>query len=302
MTEPVIRNVSDTARWVATYRARETERPNALFRDPYASRLADARGERIAAATPNVARSDWPFIVRTYLFDRFITEEVKRGVDTVLNLAAGLDARPYRMALPSSLTWIEVDLPEILDYKRDVLAADTPACSLERVALDLSNAAERRAFFRRVSTDASRTLIVAEGLLIYLPEAEVAALSRELAETPRFERWIVDIASPGLVRMMQQRMGDVLTTGGASFQFAPAEGPAFFERYGWTAIDVESLFETAARVKRLPWTLRLLMRLPQPKGPNRIWSGVCRLEPSRRAGTDWTRQDASGTVIRESTP
>ena len=79
MTEPLIRNISDTARWVATYRAQETERPNALFRDPFAKRLAGERGEQIAAAMPNVAGSDWPFVIRTYLFDRFITSEIARG-------------------------------------------------------------------------------------------------------------------------------------------------------------------------------------------------------------------------------
>jgi len=38
----------------------------------------------------------------------------------VVNLAAGLDARPYRMSLPASLQWIEVDLPEILAYKEKI--------------------------------------------------------------------------------------------------------------------------------------------------------------------------------------
>src|SRR5207247_3617279 len=116
-TEPLIRNISDTARWVATYRARETARPNALFHDPFAKRLAGERGEQIAAAMPNVSGTDWPFVIRTYLFDRYIAAAIERGVDTVLNLAAGLDARPYRMALPASLTWIEVDLPGLLSYK-----------------------------------------------------------------------------------------------------------------------------------------------------------------------------------------
>ena len=147
MTEPLIRNISDTARWVATYRARETDRPDALFRDPFARRLAGERGEQIAAAMPNVAGTDWPFVMRTALFDRFIAGEVERGVDTVLNLAAGLDARPYRMALPASLTWIEVDLPDLLAYKSEVLAADRPVCRLERVPLNLSDVAARRALF-----------------------------------------------------------------------------------------------------------------------------------------------------------
>ena len=34
----LIRHISDTARWAAIYRARETERPNAVFRDPLARR------------------------------------------------------------------------------------------------------------------------------------------------------------------------------------------------------------------------------------------------------------------------
>ena len=70
----------------------------------------------------------WTWVTRTYLFDQFITEQVEEGVDLVLNLAAGLDARPYRMALPPSLRWVEVDLPELLTYKEEVLAGEKPVC------------------------------------------------------------------------------------------------------------------------------------------------------------------------------
>jgi hypothetical protein len=73
----------------------------------------------------------------------------------------------------------------------------------------------------------------------------------------------------------------MVSAGGAHFLFAPAEGPSYFERFGWTAIEVESLFENAARLKRLPFMLRLMSVLPQPRGPNRIWSGVCRLQRKR---------------------
>jgi O-methyltransferase involved in polyketide biosynthesis len=45
----------------------------------------------------------------------------------VLNLVAGVDARPNRMALPNSLTWIEVDLPEIIEYTSAVLATSRAA-------------------------------------------------------------------------------------------------------------------------------------------------------------------------------
>src|SRR5512138_1155580 len=99
MSEAVIPHVSDTARWVAAYRAHETERPDALFRDPLARRLAGERGEEISRTVKLGAMGEWPMVARTLLFDAFVTSEVARGVDTVVNLAAGLDTRPYRMSL-----------------------------------------------------------------------------------------------------------------------------------------------------------------------------------------------------------
>src|SRR5947209_612366 len=60
---------SDTARWAATYRARETERPDPLFRDPFARRLAGERGEEVFAALPFSERNTWLWVTRTYLFD-----------------------------------------------------------------------------------------------------------------------------------------------------------------------------------------------------------------------------------------
>ena len=99
-----VRNISDTARWVAYFRARETERPDALFSDPYAERLAGERGFQIANTLPEGNKHEWAWVARTYLFDKFLAVEILKGADLVVNLAAGLDARPYRMDLPVSYT------------------------------------------------------------------------------------------------------------------------------------------------------------------------------------------------------
>ena len=122
MTEPVpaeklIRNVSDTALWAAVYRAEENERPDALFRDPLAKRLAGDRGARIEKEMKFRGNPKWPWIARTVAVDQTITEEIAAGTDMVINLAAGLDTRPYRMNLPATLTWVEIDLPGIIEYK-----------------------------------------------------------------------------------------------------------------------------------------------------------------------------------------
>jgi O-methyltransferase involved in polyketide biosynthesis len=101
--KPIIRNISDTAFWTAVYRARESERPDALAKDPLARRPAGARGEQIAAAFPFGEHHARTWVTGTYLFDGYIREQAKDGADMVVNLAAGLDTRPDRMDLPSSL-------------------------------------------------------------------------------------------------------------------------------------------------------------------------------------------------------
>ena len=81
MTDPAIQHISDTARWAAVYRARESEREDALFRDPFARRLAGERGEHIAKATPFSEKHSWSWVTRTYLFDRIISEQIGQGAD-----------------------------------------------------------------------------------------------------------------------------------------------------------------------------------------------------------------------------
>src|SRR5215468_5996923 len=160
-----VRNVSDTARWAAYFRAQETARPDALFRDPFAERLCGQHGVDIANTLPDGNKHAWAWVARTYLFDRFIKQELQQGADLVLNLAAGLDARPYRMELPASLQWIEVDLPEILAYKEEILANEKPTCALQRVRLDLLDINARRGFFASLNQRAKKILVITEGLL-----------------------------------------------------------------------------------------------------------------------------------------
>jgi methyltransferase (TIGR00027 family) len=282
VTEPLIRDISDTARWMAVYRARESERPDAVFRDPFARALAGDRGERIAAALPFGDENAWSFIARTYLFDRLVAKQVAQGCDVVLNLAAGLDTRPYRMDLPASLRWVEVDQPDLLDDKEEILGDATPVCALERVRLDLSNADARRGLFSRIGRSAKQVLVLSEGLLIYLMPGEVGELAKDLATPSSVQHWAVDICSPGLLAMMRERMADLVNEAGAPFLFAPAEGPPFFMAYGWTPIAVRSLMKTAAKLERLPLALRMFSMLPEPSGAqgSRPWSAVCLLARS----------------------
>lgn len=276
----LLASVSDTALWVAVYRAEESERSDALFHDPYARRLAGERGFALLDSMPKGRKYGWPMVLRTVIFDRFINECLAQGAELVVNLAAGLDARPYRMELPPTLTWVEVDLPGIIDYKSGVLAGETPLCNLERVALDLAEESARRGLFAKLGRRGSKALVISEGLLIYLERAQVEGLTRDLVATPTFHWWVIDLASPGLRKMMTRTWGATMERAAAPFRFAPEEGPDFFLPLGWRPIETGNPFREAARMKRLPPLLRLFAFLPDPKrwNPNRIWGGDLLLE------------------------
>jgi methyltransferase (TIGR00027 family) len=283
-----ISHVSDTAHWVAIYRAMESERPDALFRDPHARRLAGARGEEIVRTMPRGRSWAWPMIVRTAVMDEIILRAVSRdGVRTVVNLAAGLDTRPYRLDLPATLRWFDVDFPDVQQYKRDAVAGEAPRCHLEWAPADLSDAAARQAVLERVTAAGGPGLVIAEGLLIYLTPEQVSALARDLHACPALSWWLIDIASPRLLKMMQRTWGRRVAAGGAPFQFAPAEGTAFFEPAGWREVEFRSNWEESLRLRRtmkLAWLWNLVGRLfPKHKREEaRRMAGIVLLQATGR--------------------
>ena len=278
--EPPIRNISDTALWVAVYRAEESERPDAVFHDPYARMLAGERGYNIVGAMESGWKNSWSFVARTYLFDQFIMQHVQQGYDMVINLASGLDTRPYRMALPPSLTWVDIDLAEITSYMADSMAGEKTNCHLERIALDLTDRDARITLFKALGSRGRKTLLVAEGLVGYLDETDAGALAYDLSCQPTFRRWVLDLMSPGILPLIKKEMGSLLQDANAPLKFAPPEGEDFFLLFKWKPVESKSKLKTGAALNRLPAEMIAYAALPEPTGPKRLfpWSGVCLFE------------------------
>jgi methyltransferase (TIGR00027 family) len=279
-----IENISDTARWVAVYRAMESARPDAIFRDPFAERLAGSRGQDIVNEMRQGRALAWPMIVRTAVFDEIILEAVRtKKIDLVINLAAGLDARPWRLPLPPALHWVDVDLPGILGYKTEMLKDEVPVCRYEAVAADMTDATVRRELFARLGASASNALVVTEGLLVYLEAEQVAALATDLHAQPSFKEWLIDLASPQLLKRMSKTWGKQLAASGAPLRFGPEESTAFFTPYGWREAVYRSLWEEATRLHRTmkgAWLWNLIGRLASKKSLEsfRRFSGLVLLE------------------------
>lgn len=246
-----IQHVSDTARWVAYYRAMETERPDALFHDPWARALAGKQGEDVVSTLPQGRGTAWAMIVRTAVLDEIIMRVVsEEHADVVLNLAAGLDTRPYRLRLPPGLLWVEADFPDVLDYKSEVLADARPVCRLRREPADLLDIGARRKLLDDVRTAGERVLVVAEGLLVYLDPDDVAGLARDLHDHLPFRWWLIDLASPHLITWMRRSYGKGIAATDVQFRFAPEQGPDFFTPLGWRPIDVRSTWDESFRLHR----------------------------------------------------
>jgi methyltransferase (TIGR00027 family) len=283
-----IESVSDTAYWVAHYRAQESERERPLFKDPLAGVLAGEHGRKIAAAMPRGHFTAWAVAIRTVLIDDFITRAIGQGIDTVLNLGAGLDTRPYRMHLPSQLSWIEVDYPHVIELKEERLAGETPRCRLERVKLDLAEVDTRRALLKRIDAGAKKMLILTEGVVPYLDEAAVGSLADDLHALPHAAFWIVDYFGPAWLKYQSGTMNKTMRN--APFKFAPADWFAFFAAHGWQKADLRYLVEEAERLKRpvdMPllmraaWFARALFASKEDRAAMRRVAGYTLLTPSR---------------------
>ena len=246
-----IEHVSDTARWVAVYRAMETERPDRIFSDPFARRLAGERGEAIVNEMKRGRSMAWAMIVRTAVFDELILKVIRsEKVDLVVNLACGLDTRAWRLDVPRDLRWVDVDFPVMIDYKTEIMKNEHTVCKYEAISADLTDDSVRNALLARLGASAQRVLVIAEGLLIYLTPEQVTSLASALHAQESFKWWVIDIAHPQLLKMMTKMWGKNVTSGNAPFLFAPEEGTEYFLQSGWREREFRENMGEATRLKR----------------------------------------------------
>lgn len=184
-TWDITTSVGSTALFVAASRALEAQRPEPLAFDPYAEVFCRAAGGEWADVLDGRATGVHGHLLletefgrhfvsfqaaRTKYFDEYFANAIDAGVRQVVNVAAGLDSRAYRLPWADETVIFELDQPDVLRFKRDVMVerGDAPRANRREVAVDLRGdwpkALEDSGF------DATKpTAWIAEGLLIYLP-------------------------------------------------------------------------------------------------------------------------------------
>lgn len=253
-----------TALITAYARARETTRADRLFADPWAQRLVAASAEadssglpRIGPAAEDGASVVWDslvtyFSVRTPFYDEQVRRGCAAGCPQVVLLAAGLDARAWRLELPAGTAVYEVDTRPVLDYKHAVLT-EQPRNHRVPVAADLRE--DWPGALREAGFDPSApTVWLAEGLLMYLDAADCDRLLTTLGELTggagRLALEYFGHGDPTASRLVDDADEDdraaTAFTGSLFREGPPAEPATWLAGHGWRP-EVSSVAEEARR-------------------------------------------------------
>jgi methyltransferase (TIGR00027 family) len=229
-----------TSRWVAAGRARESERPDRLFEDPLARALAGEEGFRLLDEMAKAAGSggDNGYVaIRTRFFDELLLQATAH-IHQIVIVAAGMDARAFRLDWPAGTTLFEIEREQVFNVKEPILreVGATPRCDRRLVGVDLAEDWERSLLSRGFSTAVPAAFLV-EGLTTYLwPDQVENLLQRITGVAARGSRLGVDIigtsflespwTKPYLTRLEAEGIG---------WHFGTDEPEQFLSSFGWDA-------------------------------------------------------------------
>jgi methyltransferase (TIGR00027 family) len=180
-----LRGAGKTALGVAIVRAAESARAGRLFDDPLAQAFVDAAPGTFSSGRPagsSGGASLWAsfyahVVIRTRFFDDYLNACAAAGCRQVVQLAAGLDTRAFRLAWPDGTRGYEVDLPQVLAFKDEVLASRRAVPRCQRAAVPADLRGDWAAALAGAGFDQSRPAAwLAEGILLYLTADEARRL------------------------------------------------------------------------------------------------------------------------------
>jgi methyltransferase (TIGR00027 family) len=238
-------SVGATATGVAVGRALASRGRNALIDDPFAEPLVRAVGvdffTRMAAGELDPEEVDDNAVfgmrgmaemmaVRTRFIDEFFVDAAKAGVRQAVILAAGLDARAYRLPWRAGTTVYEIDQPQVVDFKTRTLGdlGAEPTADRRAVGIDLRN--DWPSALRQAGFDPSRPAAwSAEGLLAFLPpDAQDRLLDN-----------VTELSAPGS-RLVSENMTDMGEAG--ELQNSMREATASWRQHGFDIDDMDDLW------------------------------------------------------------
>lgn len=232
------RAVAATGLLAAAVRAEESLRAEPLFTDPFAERLAGDDGRRLLAdAVAATGQSPAEIAIRTRFFDEALLDAQRDGASQVVLLAAGMDARAYRLPWRDGTTVYEVDQPGVIATKEQRLAGAPARCRRVAVGVDLADDWPK-AMRAQGFTSSAKTAWLVEGLLQYLDARAVDALFARVdaLSTPGDVLSYNVIGQTLLEAPFLRSTRQFMRRLGAPWTFGTDAPAALVERHGWSAV------------------------------------------------------------------
>jgi len=227
--------IETTALTVAHYRGLEDARPDRLFTDPLAAAFVEAAGEAGGAARLLPAGPPDYFSVRTRFFDDYVTKACNVGCRQVVILAAGLDARAFRLPFPPGVRLFEVELGAMLRFKEDVLTSKRARARCDRIVVPVDLREDWPSALAKAGFHDGPTAWLVEGLLFYLTRSDCECLLRRMTRLSTAGSWLgIEHVNQAVYEAVSATVAS-LAEKGAPWLSSIEEPGAWLEELGWKA-------------------------------------------------------------------
>jgi len=260
--------IAQTALWVAAERARESEKPDALFKDPFARKLAGEEGfemiKKMEMSNPN---AKYRVIIRTKFIDDLLMKSCKDIVNIqIVNIACGCDCRPYRLAIPNTTKFFELDFLEVIIWKKELLKEEKPSCILNSISTDLSNINWVKDLIREGFDPNLPSFWIVEGLLGYLKDEEQNKLLGSISSISAKDSQVVGtmISETCMQSEETSAQRQKMAEHGSPFQFGTNHPESFWANHGWK-IEVVLHDQIKEGTARLPEEKHISKKYPISK-------------------------------------
>ncbi len=236
--------VSNTAFYCCGVRMDDARRKRPVCNDIHAHKFMDRRGLEIyqpfrTETMPNISN-----ISRCRLIDDLVAAELAKSASvTVVTIGAGFDTRPYRL---DGGTWIEIDEPQVIEYKNERLPVAECANALTRIPIDFA----RDSLLEKLSPiEASENVvIVIEGVFIYLDAPSIENTLRQVQQRFAQHLLLCDLMNRKFFDKFAQSVHAKLVASGGQFSARPEDPTEIFSQHNYRLTQAVPMFKRASEL------------------------------------------------------
>ncbi|MFT5425368.1 MAG: methyltransferase (TIGR00027 family) [Gammaproteobacteria bacterium] len=256
--------ISNTAFYCCGVRMEDAKRKRSVCNDIYAERFMDERGRNIyepfkAEKMPNISN-----ITRCRIIDDYVSIELKNNSSiNIITIGAGFDTRPYRT---TGGNWIELDEPQIINYKNEKLPVEECKNTLRRISIDFAN--ETLTEKLEEIDNSLHTIIVIEGVFMYLDLESIENTLKEIQKIFPKHVLLCDLMTKIFFNKFAQSVHSKLVSTGSKFTDRPHNPEKVFILNKYKLVERVPMFKRAGELgilweeAKIPaFVIRLLLNL-----------------------------------------